>query len=623
MLRFAGPASSFLCVCLALGTPVRAAEPRTTPRPLPTKGEAKILAALAEPTAVDFIENPLSDAIDFLKQKHEIEIQLDTKALTDAGIGTDTPMTAQLGGITLRSLLRLMLGQLDLTYVIRDGYLVITSKTEAENMLRIKVYPVADLVTLDSEFRPPLPAGQNAGEDYSSLINLITSTVAPTTWDEVGGPGSIQSYRSSRSITCAQTEEAHEEVAELLAALRRVRDKQLAAAHAAPQVDQPKRRANAEGLRTKVYHLLRTASRVASIGNSGNGMGGGAIGGTFMVADDAASGEAPKTPKSSPGMGPGDTDSSTSKQKKTAKPTPATSGAEPDARQLDEWAKELADLLPELVEPKGWEPKGTGSVQAVAGTIIVRQTPQMQESVAELLGEIFPGRVAVRESPKTLSVRLSAPGPQVDWPQEAEPQLAANEARIYAALGNKCDLDVSEARLEHVIAMLAEKEHATIWIDQKALTDAGVANDTPVTCYLHGLNLRTVLRHVLGELDLTYVVRNEVLAITSKTEAENMLTTKVYPVFDLLDTSSELPSASRLEVLGLPHSSAHARPNFAALIENITSSIPPTTWDEVGGPGAIQGFVNSGALVISQTTEVHEEIAEYLRALREVAVAQR
>ncbi|MGH7134554.1 MAG: hypothetical protein ACREHD_02375 [Pirellulales bacterium] len=59
------------------------------------------------------------------------------------------------------------------------------------------------------------------------------------------------------------------------------------------------------------------------------------------------------------------------------------------------------------------------------------------------------------------------------------------------------------------------------------------------------------------------------------------------------------------------------------MIENIDGSIAPATWDNVGGPGAIEEFVNSGALVISQTTEIHEEIAAYLKALREAAVAQR
>ncbi|QGJ69029.1 Hypothetical protein PBC10988_6940 [Planctomycetales bacterium 10988] len=37
-------------------------------------------------------------------------------------------------------------------------------------------------------------AGGGAEPDFDSLIDLITSTVSPATWDEVGGPGSIQPF---------------------------------------------------------------------------------------------------------------------------------------------------------------------------------------------------------------------------------------------------------------------------------------------------------------------------------------------------------------------------------------------------------------------------------------------
>ena len=297
MLRFAGPISSFLCVCLVLGHPGSAAEPPTAPRPLPTTGEARILAALGQPTVVDFADHPLSDVADFLKQKHRIEIQLDNKALTDAGVGSDTPITMQLGGITLRSLLRLMLRELDLTYVVRDGFLLITSKTEAENILRVKVYPVADLVTLDSEFRPPPEAGQQAGEDYQSLTALIQSTVAPTTWDEVGGPSSMQGNPNSRSITFAQTDDVHEEAEELLAALRRVRDQQLVAAKAVRGDVRPEQ-TDDEALQTSVYRLVPWPGGLPWPGPvPGGGMG---MGGMYMVADEPVSGDTDKPSEPSP-----------------------------------------------------------------------------------------------------------------------------------------------------------------------------------------------------------------------------------------------------------------------------------------------------------------------------------
>jgi hypothetical protein len=100
-----------------------------------------------------------------------------------------------------------------------------------------------------------------------------------------------------------------------------------------------------------------------------------------------------------------------------------------------------------------------------------------------------------------------------------------------------------------------------------------------------------------------------VLVITSKTEAESMLVVKIYPVFDLvvrpLDASPRLPGM-----------------DFTALAKSIMGQVAPTTWHAVGGPGEIKEFVNSGALVISQTTAAHEEIAAYLRALRQAARTQ-
>ncbi|HTU26701.1 MAG TPA: hypothetical protein VMF30_14935 [Pirellulales bacterium] len=107
---------------------------------------ARIQKALDEETSFDFTELPLDQVVAYLKDKHGIEIQLDTKVLEEASIGIDTPVTRSLSGITLRSALRLMLGALDLTYVIKDEVLLITTPDKANNELQTKVYPVADLV---------------------------------------------------------------------------------------------------------------------------------------------------------------------------------------------------------------------------------------------------------------------------------------------------------------------------------------------------------------------------------------------------------------------------------------------------------------------------------------------
>ena len=70
------------------------------------------------------------------------------------------------------------------------------------------------------------PGGMGGGQqaDFDSLIELITSTIQPTTWDEVGGPGSIAEFATNLSLVISQTQEVHEQIADLLEQLRRLQD---------------------------------------------------------------------------------------------------------------------------------------------------------------------------------------------------------------------------------------------------------------------------------------------------------------------------------------------------------------------------------------------------------------
>jgi len=113
-----------------------------------SKAEKRINEALKSPTTLEFIDTPLSAVVEYLKDRHEIEIQLDRRALEDMGIPTETPVTSNLKGISLRSALRLMLNDLGLKYLIKDEVLLITTPEELENPenMPVKVYPVADLV---------------------------------------------------------------------------------------------------------------------------------------------------------------------------------------------------------------------------------------------------------------------------------------------------------------------------------------------------------------------------------------------------------------------------------------------------------------------------------------------
>ncbi len=70
-------------------------------------------------------------------------------------------------------------------------------------------------------------AGGAGMADFGSLIDLITSTIQPTTWDEVGGPGSIKEFATNLSLVISQTQDVHEEIVDLLEQLRRMQDLQV------------------------------------------------------------------------------------------------------------------------------------------------------------------------------------------------------------------------------------------------------------------------------------------------------------------------------------------------------------------------------------------------------------
>jgi len=107
--------------------------------------EAKIRRALLQPTKMEFIEMPLQDAITYLADYHGIPIEIHNRALEDAGVGSDTPMTAKADGTALGPALRRMLGDFDATYVIRDSVLLITTEDAADAMVELRVYGASEL----------------------------------------------------------------------------------------------------------------------------------------------------------------------------------------------------------------------------------------------------------------------------------------------------------------------------------------------------------------------------------------------------------------------------------------------------------------------------------------------
>jgi hypothetical protein len=146
----------------------------------------KIEQALDDPQGVDidFIDQPLKEAFEYLADAHGIPILIDVQALTDEGVQTDEPLNLVLSKMTLRSALNIMLDPLGLTYVIEDEVLMITTQVVADEQLETRVYDVRPLI--------------RAGFDSEQLAKTIRETIQSATWPEAQAPRHAESRSRGR-----------------------------------------------------------------------------------------------------------------------------------------------------------------------------------------------------------------------------------------------------------------------------------------------------------------------------------------------------------------------------------------------------------------------------------------
>ncbi len=187
-----------------------------------------------------FVEMPLRNAIQALQKETEIQFYLRAKRLEEASVSPDTPVTIDLKNLPARTVLELLLSELELTYLEKDGLILITTPEDAESQLDVRVYDCRDLLQMggptiaatksanesvqNTKSNPiegcgsVTPARLKSGTKQEQLQELITVNVAADTWERVGGPGAISEFNGLVVVT--QTATVQRKVQELLDMLR-------------------------------------------------------------------------------------------------------------------------------------------------------------------------------------------------------------------------------------------------------------------------------------------------------------------------------------------------------------------------------------------------------------------
>lgn len=368
---------------------------------------------------------PLNDAVDRLSHQFNVTMLIDTRALEEASITPDEPITIQQTDVPLRSLLDQMLHPLELTWILSEGVILVTTMEKSKTQLVTELYPVQDLIGA---------APQNLR--FSSLIHGIERKVDADSWVEAGGPGRIMAIPSFGVLVISQTEQAHEHILSYLAALR----------------------------------------------------------------------------QRNPHRGDATID---------------------------------------------WEAARFAALESIAGETAQGARPE-------------------------LSIEMTA----------AEPRLLAQLEQVIP-------IEARETPFDQWARTLRQRHKISIGLDRRALEEASVPFDFPISCSLRNRPLRIALHFALEPLDLTYHLRDEQIVITTVERAKTEIEARFYPIADL---TAHHANAGHLKA--------------DTLLKLVQECISPDSWEEAGGPGRIFFHPLSRSLAVNSTMEVHSQVNDFLTTIR-------
>jgi general secretion pathway protein D len=262
-------------------------------------------------------------------------------------------------------------------------------------------------------------------------------------------------------------------------------------------------------------------------------------------------------------------------------------------------------------------------------------------------------------------------------------QRTERELEIQKRLKTPVLLRYENTPLSQVSDELSQLTGVNIHLDPQGLSQEGWNSDTPITINLNKeISLKSALNLILEPLHLSYVIKDEVLKITSEQLRDGELEPKTYNVADLVIPIPNFVPNNNIGLQGLLNDAYAAvgygagglgtpgptvlvnnrgqrgakgaggddllaqqfsspnmgTPNptvpigtgpgglggaedadFDSLIDLIVSTVANESWAENGGGQAeIRPFPTNLSLVISQTQAVHDQIADLLQQLRKL-----
>ena len=150
---------------------------------LRSEKEREIERQLMNPISFQFENKPLKRVLEEIGDVSGINIVPDVRALNEKGISLDLPMTQKLEGISVKSALSILLDQANLTYVIKDEVVTVTTpervrggidsdgRSAEKNLQRLSIFDVGSDARNGLLYQRPSYTGED--RFFFDLVSLL------------------------------------------------------------------------------------------------------------------------------------------------------------------------------------------------------------------------------------------------------------------------------------------------------------------------------------------------------------------------------------------------------------------------------------------------------------------
>jgi hypothetical protein len=225
-----------------------------------------------------------------------------------------------------------------------------------------------------------------------------------------------------------------------------------------------------------------------------------------------------------------------------------------------------------------WEERdgALGTIAIGEGSLVITQTFQGHLEIAGLLHALE--RLIAGDSPGK-SIVARKPG----YPVE-------EDAKIHEILAKHKSLEIEEGPLEGIVYQLAEEAGFRLWFDREAMDEEGI---NPAEAELsqrrvRNLPLGIVLKKLLEQQNLTWIVEEGTLVITTNTQAARSMNIRFYDVGE----PSRITCCEQLDGLN-----------------SILRRIVGESWDD---DEAFASFVSPRHLVLRQSEQSYLVISQFV-----------